>query len=132
MKNGYVRSGYYKFVIFVLSLTIMIAMLGCGSASDVQNESSAASIEHSGSIALSWNAPTQNEDGSPLTDLAGYKVYYGTSSNNYTHEIDVGNVTSINLSNLAPGTYYFRLAAYDQSGNESDPSNEIWRYVEDS
>ena len=39
-------------------------------------------------------APSINEDGTPLTDLAGYKIYYGTASGNYTNNVDAGNVTS--------------------------------------
>jgi len=35
-----------------------------------------------GSALLSWNAPSTNEDGTPLTDLAGYKIYYGTATGN--------------------------------------------------
>lgn len=132
MKNKYVRLNNYKFVIFILSFTIIIAMFGCGSGRSAQSGSSASSIEYSGSVSLSWYAPTRNEDGTQLTDLSGYKIYYGTSSNNYTHHIDTGNVTAVTISNLAPGMYYFALAAYDQSGNESDYSREISMYVEES
>jgi hypothetical protein len=73
---------------------------------------------------LSWNAPTTNTDGTPLTDLAGYKVHMGTSSGNYTTVVDIGNVTTYTVSNLAPGTYYFVVTAYDSSNIESGFSNE--------
>lgn len=45
-------------------------------------------------VSLSWNPPTANTDGSQLTDLAGYKVYYGTISGYYTQQIDVSNGTT--------------------------------------
>ncbi len=77
-----------------------------------------------GSATLSWNAPTTNTDGTTLTDLAGYKVYYGTSSGNYSTVINVGNVTTYAISNLAPGTYYFAVTAYDSTGAESSYSNQ--------
>jgi len=65
-----------------------------------------------------------------LTDLAGYKVYTGISSGNYTQNIDVGNVTSYTATNLSAGTtYYFAVTAYDTSGNQSSFSNEINRTV---
>jgi hypothetical protein len=111
---------------------MIIAMFGCGSDSIAKNRNSASSIEYNGSVSLSWHAPTKNEDGTPVTDLSGYKILYGTSSNMYTHQIDVGNVTSVNISNLAPGMYYFVLVAYDEAGNESGPSNELSRYIENS
>jgi len=78
------------------------------------------------SITLSWSAPTKNADGTPLTDLAGYIVYYGTQSHNYGYKIKVGNVTTYTDTNLVNGvTYYFAVTAYDKLGNESKLSNEV-------
>ena len=81
---------------------------------------------------LSWDAPTKNADGTPLTDLEGYRVHYGTSSHDYSQSIDVGNVTTSVITDLVSEvTYYFAVTAYDTSGNESDFSNEVslWQYV---
>ena len=77
---------------------------------------------------LTWNPPTTNEDGSPLTDLAGYTVYWGTTSGDYTDQTDVGNVEQF-LSTLPNNglTYYFAVTAYDTSGNESRFSEEVSR-----
>jgi hypothetical protein len=78
------------------------------------------------SVTLSWDAPTTNTDGTPLTDIAGYKVYYGTEYGNYTQNIDVGNVTTYKVANLTEGlTYYFAVTAYDTSANESTYSNDV-------
>ncbi|MGO9380146.1 MAG: carboxypeptidase regulatory-like domain-containing protein, partial [Dissulfurispiraceae bacterium] len=81
------------------------------------------------SVTLNWTAPTTNTDGTLLTDLAGCNIYYGTSSGNYTAEINVGNVTTYTFTNLAAGTYYFAVAAYDTSGNQSVYSNEVVQTV---
>ncbi len=76
-------------------------------------------------VPLLWNAPTKNQDGTPLTDLAGYKVHYGGSSRNYSKVINAGNKLSHIVSGLNVGdTYYFAITAYDTSGNESGYSNE--------
>jgi hypothetical protein len=75
-------------------------------------------------VTLRWKAPTTNADGSPLNDLAGYKIYYGTSSGNYTKSVDVGNVTTYTMKNLPTGTVHFALTSYDKAGNESDFSDE--------
>ena len=56
-----------------------------------------------GNAFLQWEAPSTNDDGTPLTDLAGYKIYYGTASGNYTQTIDVGNVTTYTITNLTDG-----------------------------
>jgi hypothetical protein len=79
-----------------------------------------------GTIILDWDAPTTNADGTALTDLVGYKIYYGTASRVYNHSIDVGNVNTYTLTGLAKGqTYYAAVTAYDTSANESGYSNEF-------
>lgn len=78
-----------------------------------------------GAATLSWTAPTLNTDGSPLTDLAAYKIYYGTSPNNYTEEVYVDNpgTTTFVIENLAPNTYYFASTSINTTGIESALSN---------
>ncbi len=79
-----------------------------------------------GDVILSWVPPQTNSDGSPLTDLAGYNVYYGATPGSYSDNIDVGNVTTYQVGNLTEGlTYYFTVTAYDTSGNESALSEEV-------
>lgn len=77
------------------------------------------------SVALNWAPPVSNEDGTPLTDLAGYKVYYGREARNYTSVIAVGDVTTHTVDLPAPGTYYFAVTACDWAGNESEFSREV-------
>jgi hypothetical protein len=82
-------------------------------------------VTTTGSATLSWAAPATNTDGTALTDLAGYKIYYGTASSNYTTVINVGNMLSYTINNLASGhTYYFAVTAYDSTGLESGYSAE--------
>ena len=79
-----------------------------------------------GTLSLEWDAPTTNEDGTPFTDLAGYKLYYGTASGVYDRSVDVGNVTAYDLTNLTKGqVYYLVVTAYNGSNTESVYSNEI-------
>ena len=74
-----------------------------------------------GSASLSWVAPTQNEDGSELTDLAGFKVYYGTAIDSMDSVETISNpsVTTYLVENLHAGTWFFKVLAFDTSGNES-------------
>jgi hypothetical protein len=83
-----------------------------------------------GSATLSWNPPTTNTDGTHLTDLAGFKIYYGTSSGNYTQVVNAGYVTTYTVNNLNSGTYYFVATAYDTSGNESGYSNQVSKTIQ--
>jgi hypothetical protein len=84
----------------------------------------------SGSATLNWNAPTTNTDGSPLNDLAGYKVYWGTSQGNYPNSqtLNVGIQTFV-VEPLTPATWYFVVTARDTDGNESGYSNVAQKTV---
>ena len=81
------------------------------------------------SATLSWTPPTLNVDGTAVTDLAGYRLYYGTSSGNYTNEIEIDNpsITTYVVENLSPGTYYFVVTAFNSVDEESGYSNEAVR-----
>ncbi|MGD9081295.1 MAG: fibronectin type III domain-containing protein [Desulfobacterales bacterium] len=77
------------------------------------------SAANAASVGLEWDPNTEPE-------LAGYKVYWGTSSGNYTSNMDVGNTTTCTISELDEGkTYYFVVTAYDDNNNESGYSNQI-------
>ncbi len=70
-------------------------------------------------IRLAWDPNTES-------DLAGYKVYYGTTSGTYGTPIDAGNVTTYTMTGLTLGqTYFITVTAYDTSPNESGYSNEV-------
>ena len=72
-----------------------------------------------GRATLEWSPNSES-------DLAGYKIYVGTTSGIYGYPLDVGAVTSFTIPNLLEGgTYYFTATAYDLSGNESAPSLEV-------
>jgi hypothetical protein len=77
-----------------------------------------------GSATISWTPPTQNTDGSTLTDLAGYRLYYGTNSASLSQSVQIANpgASSYMVGNLSPATWYFALKAYNNSGSESDLS----------
>jgi hypothetical protein len=78
-----------------------------------------------GSATLSWTAPTENEDGSTLSNLAGYRIVYGTSASALTNTIQITNpsVTTYVVENLAPATWYFAVTAVNSTGAESNYSN---------
>jgi hypothetical protein len=75
------------------------------------------SLVFSAEIRLAWDQP-------PDTEIAGYKLYYGKASGRYDAAINVGNTSSYTLI-VPKGKYYIALTAYDNTGNESDASNEV-------
>lgn len=84
-----------------------------------------------GSATLSWQPPTQNEDGTALTDLAGYTIYWGTTPGSYTESVTINNpgLTTYVVENLAPGTYEFVATAFNAAGVESQFSNTATKTV---
>jgi hypothetical protein len=108
----------------------------------VSNGASAASLapftvtvvaagSSSGNISLTWQAPTENTDGSALTDLGGYAIHYGTASKTYTSTITLNNpgLTTYVVDDLPPGTYYFSMTATTTSGEQSGPSQEASKTI---
>jgi fibronectin type 3 domain-containing protein len=98
-----------------------------GGTSTATQPSAPPSGTGSSSVSLSWDAPTQNNDGSPISNLAGYKIHYGTSSSEYTETVALSNagLTRYVIDNLKSGTYYFAITAYNAQGLESSLSGEI-------
>jgi hypothetical protein len=87
-------------------------------------------VEPPPQIQLKWDPPTTRADGSPLTDIVGYKIHYGQRSRTYAFTKLVGNQTSSGVSGLVPGrTYFFAVSAYDSAGKESTLSDEITKIV---
>jgi len=86
----------------------------------------------SGAASLTWTPPTQNTDGTSLTNLAGYRIVYGVSASQLTQTIQVANpgMSSYVVENLAPGTYYFAVRAYTNNGVESEDSNVVPKVVQ--
>lgn len=84
-----------------------------------------------GAATLYWTTPTQNQDGTPLTDLAGFKIYYSQQANIWTNVVQVTNplATSGVVTGLNTGRTYFTVTGYDQDGNESGYSNVRYKDV---
>ena len=78
-------------------------------------------------VTINWMPPTENMDGTTLTDLAGYDILYGPASGYYTHKISVPNpgIATYVVDDLQPGTYYFSVAAVNSEGTESPVSAEV-------
>jgi uncharacterized protein YjdB len=88
---------------------------------------STLTVTGTGVITLTWAAPTTNTDGTPAT-IAGYRIYYGTSSGTYSRSVDVTSAGTTPVTytlNLSHGTYYFVITAISTDGTESGYSNEV-------
>jgi len=90
-------------------------------------------IVQGAAISLSWTAPYEREDGTPISmsEIAGYRVYYGTAQGDYTEQVDVADSSTmeVTLNNVAAGTYYIVVTTYDMDGRESGYSEEVMKTV---
>jgi hypothetical protein len=84
-----------------------------------------------GAATLSWTPPTTRSDGSTLVDLAGYNILYGRSSGSYSNRITLDNpgLTAYVIENLATGTWFFAMTAFDSKGLESSRSAEASKTI---
>ena len=104
-------------MVYLLAIPWVMPLLlcsGCGGHSG----SSGPDIPH-----ISWVAPTAREDGTALalTDIAGYRVYYGVSPGEYRDIIEIMDPAAdyIALSSIPSGTNYVAISVVDSDGRES-------------
>ena len=116
-------------LVMVVSLPILFA-----------SSASSATSTNTAQIILSWEFATTNMNGTPLTDLGGAKIYYGTQSGGYTEIIDAGmggasgpgGTGQYTVTGLVHGAwYYFSGVAYSTSGLESGLCEEVSRMAKD-
>ena len=69
---------------------------------------------HGGDLSATWTAPTGNCNNTPLTDLQGYRVRWGSGSTQLP-----ATATSYAIPNLTPGTWWLNVAAFNSTGEES-------------
>lgn len=113
---------------YLSALLIVLCVAACGGGGGGGGGSAAPT----GSATLDWVAPTQNDNGTTLTDLAGFKVHYGTSPGTYTQTITVPNAAAVTYTVTAlpaGATYYFVVTAFNAAGVESNPSNEASKAI---
>ena len=108
-------------------------ILTCSGAGGSVNESVNVTVvlSSNGTALVSWTPPTENTDGSTLTDLAGYKIHYGASPGNYTHTevINDPGITSFMVENLASADWYFAVTSFNSSDIESSYSTEVSKTI---
>ncbi len=123
--------------VYFCAAALGFALSGCGGGSSgAVGISSAATANtsatdppaaSSNAVTLNWTPPTENVNGTPLTNLAGYNIHYGTASGDYTQTISVSNagIATYVVDDLTPGTYYFAVGAVNSQGTESPVSSEV-------
>jgi hypothetical protein len=110
--------------LLIMSLSFSAVLQGCGTTTGITR------VPSGNSITLTWQVPYTNNDSSEIVDLAGFKVYYGLISGDYTNVKIVKGTNSCRIDDL-PGErmLYIAVTAFDTSRNESAPSDELETYL---
>jgi len=110
---------------FRITVTAVTTPVASTSALTPTSTSTAIVQPVTGNATISWLPPTQNTDGSTLTNLSGYKVFYGTDPTSLSQSVQIPNpgLTICVIESLSQGTWYFAVKAFSANGTESDASN---------
>lgn len=118
--------------------TFLVFLNGCG-GSNSGNDNDSSGIESGvrigpvgdGTALVSWLAPTENTDNSTLTDLAGFKIYFGIFPGEYDNSITVNNagLSSFLVEKLGTADWFFVVTAINSSGIESAYSKEVFKTI---
>ena len=115
-------------LLLAIATALMLSACGGGGSSD-SSAGTTSGTSTTEQAKLSWVAPATRADSShlPMTDLEGYRVYYGTSATSLVMLVDLNDnsITEYSVDTLPSGNYYFAVTAYDSDGNESGYSNVI-------
>ena len=122
-----------QLVKLLFTMLMIIHLFACSTEENFNGGTTGSVNAITTGISLSWMAPTERDDGSliALSEIAGYRVYYGTTQGNYTDQLDIndGTVDQTTLNNLSSGTYYLVVTTIDTDGRESSFSPEIVRTI---
>jgi len=111
--------------------TFCVAALVMLFACTRQAPPAALSSDGNGVATLSWERPRRNLDGSAIGNLAGYFIYYGRSPTNLSVVIKIPDpyVTTYTIDRLDPGTYYFRIVAFTDTGIKGNASLTVSKTI---
>lgn len=109
----------------LLALALIFSLVSCsGGDGGVSGDATPVNM-----LGLNWTAPFEREDVTALSpaEIAGYRIYYGTGSGDYTNQIDVddGSAVQAQVMDISAGTYYVVVTAVDTDGRESSYSSEV-------
>jgi hypothetical protein len=109
----------HKSTLVLLTFLLPLFLNGCGDGND----------DDGSTVILSWTAPSEREDGSvlSLSDIAGYRIYYGVETSIYHGQIDINDhtATQAQLSGVSSGKYFIVITTIDTDVRESVFSHEV-------
>lgn len=119
---------FYNSSRFLSALILVLPLMACSSG-DSFNSSNTGTGFNLDVPSLSWVAPSAREDGTgmSLSEIAGFRVYYGAQPGDYSDTIEINDhtVVQLALASIPAGTYYVAISTVDTGGRESALSSEV-------
>lgn len=109
-----------------LILIALLFLTACHHDKDAAPEQVPLPEPETRAVEVSWMAVTENTDGTQLTDLAGYYLYFGNLAEDHVRFVEPHKTSYIVLG-LSDEYYYFMATAVNSSWVESDFSDVVWR-----
>jgi len=114
---------------YLFALILIFPLFACsGTGTEASNPFAIGSTSHN-VLAINWVAPSEREDGTglALSEIAGYRIYYGTVPGVYQSQIDINDQTvdQAQIVDIPLGTYYVVMTTIDAEGRESGYSSEL-------
>ena len=108
---------------YLLTLILVLPLLACSGGDG------GLAVTSSQAVNLTWVAPSEREDGTglSLSEITGFRIYYGAQSGDYSNTIDIDDHTATQtvLAGIPSGTYFVAVTAVDVDGRESQHSEEV-------
>jgi ABC-type glycerol-3-phosphate transport system substrate-binding protein len=118
-----------KTITLALLIISSLLLTACGGGTSETSSDNRDTTSSGSKLLLEWSAPATRTDASPLalSELQGYRVYYGTSPNDLQLLVDLNDSTinDFKVDSIPAGNYYFAVTVYDMDGIESGFSNII-------
>lgn len=119
----------YSVKVFKVSVVVLLVLLVGVLAVDNIMLDPEDGIVTRGNLELAWEAPTENSDNSPLSDLAGYTIHCWNIEDQKTVVVRDPSITHYEVDHLWPGTYHCAMSAIRTDGTESALSNSVTKVV---
>lgn len=122
----------HRMLILIASLIVLAGCSGGGGSDSIPD--SVDSLQGDGTALVSWTPPIENDDGSILNDLGGFRIYYGIASGQYFRVVIIDNPTAVNhlIEGLGNAKWYFVVIAYKSSGLQSEFSQEVSKTINEN
>lgn len=131
IKSTMLKLSFHRLLVRIAGLLFLAGCSGGGGGSSPEDTNF---LQGDGTALVSWTLPTENDDGSLLTDLEGFRIYYGIASGKYFRVVIIDDPTRVShlVEGLGNANWHFAVIAYKSSGLQSEFSREVIKTISEN